>query len=45
MRDDLKGDEFKYQNFLKIMAETMPMQTGNKAPIKFESDLLQVQGL
>ena len=43
--DDLSGDQFKYRSFMEIMAKTMKMQTGNKAPIEFDSDLFQVKGL
>merc|ERR1711918_313590 len=43
--DDLKGDEFNYRKFMGLMARTMEMQTGNKAPIEFDSDLFKVQGL
>merc|ERR1711918_80313 len=32
--DDLKGDEFNYRKFMGLMARTMEMQTGNKAPIE-----------
>ena len=38
----LEGDTFKYNEFAKIMAETMDMQCGkDKAPLHFQSDLLQ----
>ena len=39
--DDLQGDQFKYEKFMKIMAETDGIQTGEKAPIMFDSELLK----
>merc|ERR1712167_421150 len=37
----ISSDNFDYREFAKVMADTMPMQCGkDKAPIKFESDLL-----